>query len=276
MRRSLSAVLALGAGLLVHTAERAEALTISLAFVTSPTLDVFSVGTTAETFAAFGFTGMNTAQVQAGILAAVTNDYLGYPTGGPSPLPAGKELNINFVMSTSITAPTNGDSEYYFVSIGANTTSDGFLGQACVSCVRKPVETGPNFGVTNGMIVGSILTDVIASALGGLATTDTQRINLIAGTVSHEIGHALSLPHPSSALTNPGASSFSIMATGAPPTNMPNSQRILDRAFGYTEFDQLIDAIGVRDVSVPEPASLATLALGSVVILLRARRRTRA
>jgi len=249
-------------------------LTISLAFVSSPTIDAFGVGTTADTFAAFGFTGMTTAQIQAGVLSAVTNDYLGYPTGGLSPLPAGKELNINFVMSTLITAPGNGDPEYYFVAIGTNTTSDPFLGQACLGCVRT--SGGVSFPGNNHAIVGSILTDVIQGALGGLATTDAQRINLIAGTVSHEVGHALSLPHPASALANPGASTFSLMATGAAPTNMPNSQRVLDRAFGYTEFSQLITAIGVRDVSVPEPASLATLALGSVLIVLRARRRTRA
>ena len=96
MRRSLAAALLLGTGLIASVPRPAEALTISLAFVSSPTIDAFGVGTTADTFAAFGFTGMTTAQIQAGVLSAVTNDYLGYPTGGRSPLPVGMQLIGNY------------------------------------------------------------------------------------------------------------------------------------------------------------------------------------
>jgi hypothetical protein len=63
------------------------------------------------------------------------------------------------------------------------------------------------------------------------------------------------------------------MGTGAPPTNMPNDQRILDRDFSYTEFNQLIGAVGLRDADVPEPASWLVFAFGSAALLRVVRRR---
>ena len=42
---------------------------------------------------------------------------------------------------------------------------------------------------------------------------------------------------------------------------MPSDQRILDRAFGYLEFNQLINAIGLTDAPVPEPATLGLVAI---------------
>jgi hypothetical protein len=277
-RRLLTATLALGLGLAVAEPRRADALTISLGFVTGPTVDLFGVGTTTANYGAFGFTGMTTPQIESAILGTVFNDYLGYPTIGAnasSPLPFGKELNVNFVMASSITAPTNGDSEYYHIAIGNKTGAQSFLGQACYACVRDGTGAGPNFGLLNGSIVGSVLVNNIAT-LAGLAASDAQRINLLAGTVAHEIGHIFGLDHPNGALANPGDSAFSLMATGAAPTSMPNAQRVLDRDFAYSEFDQLIDAIGLRDsVPVPEPGSIAILALGSVLVALRVRRRAR-
>lgn len=88
------------------------------------------------------------------------------------------------------------------------------------------------------------------------------------GTISHELGHRLSLlDHPSGAQANPGASAYSIMGTGASPTNMPNDQRILDRAFSYAEFDQLITAVGTQETSVPEPRVFWMSGVGLLVLV---------
>jgi hypothetical protein len=275
-----SRVIAIGFAVLttfVAASRDAQALTIGLDFVTGGTNDIFGVGTTTGTYATFGFTGMNTAQIHSAILTAVQVDYLGYPTVGAnpsSPLANGKQLRIDFVLASHLGPPVSSDPEFYFVAIGNNTTGDGFLGQACLGCVRNAVGTGPNFGVANGAVVGSVLVNNIDD-LASLASSDAQRINLLAGTVSHEIGHTLSLPHPFGALANPGASAFSLMATGAAPTNMPNGERVKDRAFAYSEFSQLIGAVGVRDVPtvVPEPATMLLFSTGVAAMVGRARLR---
>jgi PEP-CTERM motif len=118
------------------------------------------------------------------------------------------------------------------------------------------------------------LTDSIASLLS-LATNDTQRINLLAGTLSHEIGHSLTLAHPNGMLANPGASSFSLMATGAAPSSMPNAERIKDRDFAYSEFASLIQNVGLRDVvsPVPEPETYAMMLAGLLCVIGLARTR---
>ncbi len=276
LRRFLPAGLAFAALLAVTPPRPAEALTITLDFVTGATTDALGVGTIAADYTAFGFTSMSTAQIQSAILSAVVTDYLGFPTvvaDALSPLPANKQLNINFTQgSNNTTPPGNGDSAYFYVAIGKKANvGDTFLGQACDSCVRTSAGAGPT-GVPNGATVGSILVDNIA-ALAGLASTDAQRINLLAETVAHEIGHSLSLIHPNGALANPGASAYSVMGTGAGPTNMPNGERVLDRAFAYSEFSQLIGAVGLRDVATPEPASWLLFAVG--LGALRAARRRR-
>jgi hypothetical protein len=55
-------------------------------------------GTTTASFAPYAF-GINLPQIEAGALAAVNNNFLAYPTVGAnanSPLPNGKQLNMNF------------------------------------------------------------------------------------------------------------------------------------------------------------------------------------
>jgi hypothetical protein len=211
--------------------------------------------------------------VRNATLAAVTQDYLGFPsfgTNASSPLPAGKELNINFTFSNGLTGPGNGDTEWYYMAIGDANPNQGFLGQACLGCVRNAAGVS---SVANGTIFGSTLTDSISGLLS-LATNDQQRINLLAGTVTHEIGHGLVLQHPNGQLANPGQSLWSVMATGAAPSSMPSAERVKDRAFAYTEFAQLIQSVGLRDVTpIPEPASAMLLALGLVAVTLMARAR---
>lgn len=267
---AVGATLALG----LAGAMPAQALTIVLNFVNAPTTDINGVRTTPETFASWGFTGLLTLDaIRNATLAAVQTDYLAYPNAAQnplSPLPVGKQLDIDFVWSSGLTGPNNGDADYFYVDIGDANPNQGFLGQACLDCVRNSAGLSSQ---PAGAVVGSILSDSIAALLN-LAGNDTQRINLLAGTVSHEIGHSLTLRHPSGALANPGASAYSLMGTGASPTLMPSSERVKDRAFAYTEFASLIQSIGLRDVSpIPEPGAAWLLALGLGVVVLRARER---
>ncbi|MBH9576242.1 PEP-CTERM sorting domain-containing protein [Inhella proteolytica] len=269
-RRALAVpALALASATLVLP-QPAQALTVMLNFTGSSTTDMWGVTTVSESFASWGF-GMSINQLRNATLAAVIDDFHGFPSlGGDanSPLPVGKQLNIDFEISFGLTAPTSGDSDYYFVNIGDASPNQGFLGQACYGCVR-----GNGSPAAVGSQVGSVLTDTIAGLLP-LADNDTERLNLLVGTLTHEIGHTLLLDHPSGPQTNPGESIYSVMSTGAFPTSMPNNQRILDRDFSYAEFQTLIRTVGLRDIpthQVPEPASWLLVAAAAA---LASRRRS--
>lgn len=265
----LGATLALGLAAAVPTP--AQALTVVLNFVAGPTTDRNGVGSLPETFASWGFTTMDLNGIRNATLAAVQDHYLAYPTFGTnalSPLPNGKQLNINFTFSNGATGPGNGDTEWYYMAIGDANPNVGFLGQACLSCVRN---TAGVSSVSNGTIFGSTLTDSLAALLP-LASNDQQRINLLAGTVTHEIGHGLGLQHPVGQLPNPGQSLWSVMATGASPSNMPSAERVKDREFAYSEFAILMNNIGLRDVApIPEPSTTVLLAMGMLACAWRLR-----
>jgi hypothetical protein len=262
---------ALLAGVALTAPQPAQALTIMLNFVNASSTDRNGVTTTPESFASWGFTSLDVNGVRNAVLASVMADYLSYPTSDVnplSPLPAGRELNIHFEVSLGQTTPLNGDPEYFYMNIGDANPNVSFLGQACLGCVRNASGVAT---VPIGSIFGSTVTDTIASLLS-LATTDEHRINLLAGTAAHEIGHALGLVHPSGQLPNPGQSLWSIMATGASPSLMPSNQRILDRAFAYTEFQTLVTRIGTRDVApIPEPGTYLMLAVGLLALTWRVR-----
>lgn len=261
--------------------QQAQALTLILDFtdvnVTEMAGGVGDSTIKQADFSTWGFTGMNLAQIQSAILTAVTNDYLGFPNmaANPlSPLPVGKQLNISIEVSVGKNGPANGDAEFYYFGVGDKVGTEDELGHACYGCVRTAGQGAAT--VANGTMVGVNFTDNL-QGLTSLATTDAQRINLLAGTLSHEFGHALELDHPPSAQPNPGESAFSIMGTGASPTNMPNGARVLDRAFSYAEYAQLISSVGLRDVTaVPEPSAFLLMAGGLGLLAVARRRRAAA
>jgi hypothetical protein len=99
-----SVLVSAGAAVVLAAALPAQALTIVLNVVNGPTTDRAGVGTLPETFASWGFTTMDLDGVRQATLAAVIDHYLGYPTFGTnalSPLPDGKELNINFTFRSA-------------------------------------------------------------------------------------------------------------------------------------------------------------------------------
>lgn len=264
----IAASLLLGAAALPQPA---QALTIVLNFVDAPTTDRAGVRSIPESFASWGFTTLNYDGVLQATLDAVIDDYLGFPSFGSnalSPLPDGRELDIRFTVSNGLTGPGNGDTEWYYMAIGDADPNQGFLGQACLGCIRNVAGVS---SVANGTIFGSTLTDTISGLLP-LASNDGHRIQLLAGTVAHEIGHGLGLVHPSGPQANPGESAWSVMSTGASPSLMPSSERIKDRAFAYSEFSTLVNNVGLRDVTpVPEPGTGVVLALGLAAMAWRLR-----
>ena len=266
--------------LLAAVPQQAQALTLLLNFTNAPVTENAGVGTSTidvADFSTWGFTGMTLPTIMSSVLASVNQAYLMYPTVGAnalSPLANGKELNINFETVTSGSAlPSNGDANYFYFGVG-NTTNpaDDELGHACYGCVRDLTMLA---SAPNGSMVGVNFTNNL-QGLTGLATTDAERINILAGTIAHEFGHALMLDHPGApgGNANPGASIYSIMGTGADPVNMPDEERLMTRSFSYAEFDTLIQTVGVRDVSpVPEPGTYAMLLLGLGVVAAARKRK---
>lgn len=252
--------------MILMSPKQVEASTIILDFTSNPSTNIFGYSTNAFDSSPFGFTSLSHTQVIEDIFTTVMDDFFGFAYPG---LPSGKELDLDFEIGTIGTGPANGHSDYSYFKIGEDYQDrTRSLGHACLSCALIN-----NARYTAGAVVGTIFTDNLLN-LAKLALTDEDRINLIAGTTAHEIGHALSLPHPNSAEANPGESAFGLMGTGAAPTSMPNGERILDRAFSYSNFDKLIAAIGLRDkvvdgIEVPEPTTLILMLLSLTLLLSR-------
>lgn len=239
-----------------------------------PFVDALGVNQGAFDVTTFGFAPTDFDLVTQSIVDQVNSHYHNIPTSdvdSRSPIPAGQELAIDFVIGDFGTPPSNGATEFYYVTIGSDLQNTGPLGVAFTSSIRNAGGAGPNFGFATGDLVGTIYSDTIQS-LGGLTPANALAsgnlfftTNAVAGTTSHEIGHALSLLHlnATGAITPTGLPP--IMGTGA--IDLPNQARIFDREFAYSGQNaqagnatqmhvlQLMNAIGLRDAAVTSTSS---------------------
>lgn len=210
-------------------------------------------------FTGFGFTPAQFAQLEQGILNEVITDFLGIPTvsqNANSVIPDGMELNIDFVIGDAGTAPSNGATEYYTVAIGDATPNQaGIFGVAFLDIVRNGAGNGPNFGAVNGDVVTSIYTDSHIAAGGGVASgNSTFTVNALSSTISHEVGHAVSLDHIENGtgvtpngftdLMNVSASAADLIA----PAEFSYAGTNLDSANPgpRNSIQELVNAIGLR------------------------------
>lgn len=186
------------------TANTTPGVTFVLDFVEngrSVTDPIFGTGTIdGFDFTQFGFAAGQDTTLEQAILAEVITDYLGIPTvsqNANSVIPDGMELNVDFVIGTPGTVPSNGATEYYVVEIGdSNPDQSGIFGVAFLDSVRNGTGTGPNGTTVNGDAVMSVYTDSHIAAGGGVASgNQTFTVNGLSSTISHEIGHTLSLDH---------------------------------------------------------------------------------
>ncbi len=259
-------------------------------------------GDTVDTFniVQYGFsnTTENRLTITNSILSAVKADYqfdLGSATGNAAL--NGKRLDIDFVIGDAGMAPSNGDSDYYVIQIGFG---DGALGVASFSSIRQADGSagihsesvlgagGVRYNAGDTMAIGSIVGSVYTSNIAGiLSSSDSGRLDrtthAIAGTLSHEIGHALSLLHLDYGEDWTTANNRTpLMASGS--TGLPNFERKFDRQFSLTGTDsegnsinhvqQLQTALGVVDIAqVPEPSS-SLLILSGLGFLAFSRRRS--
>lgn len=244
----------------------------------------------------FGLTLGDLPSLQAAVLAGVEADFWGIPTSdlnALSTIPTGMQLDIDFVLGDAGILPSNGDPEYFVMQIGTDVNGLTSLGRACTNCIRNSSGGGPTR--TPGTIVGSVFTENIGNLslpspyTNALNTGDlVNATNAIVGTLSHEIGHTLSLSHvrKAGAVTHNGLSP--LLGTGA--LDLPNLDRIFDREFSLsadntsfvtvTNVPQLVNAIGLREIpqmaennpaGIPEPASIWLVGLLSVLLCRRSR-----
>lgn len=230
----------------------------------------------------FGFTAADRDDVTTAVLNSVASKFQQYPTMGDdaaSPISDGNQLDIDFVIGAynapdPNTLPSNGDQDFFVVQIGSVAVgqSISYLGQAFGQARNQ---NGDPMTGWQGHTLASIYTDNIGG-LTNFAGDMMKTVNAIAGTVAHEIGHTLNLGHAVGKQLNPGESLWSLMATGASPSNMPNAQRLLSRQFSYGEMTALTTMVDLRTAqeaagapadSVPEPAGIllfAVAVLGTV------------
>lgn len=244
----------------------------------------------------FGFAANEYDLVTNSVLGAVRNHFYNIPTVGAdnrSPMPDGQQLSVDFVIGDLGTAPSNGATEFYSAVIGGNNGQpNGVLGVAGLSIVREATGVGPNFGTANGDLVTSIFSNAINTipgtnpadnlfdvveelhernihadiSLGGGSQSQQDALtsgnltfttNALAGTISHEVGHTLSLLHLNQAGSVTPSGVAPLMGTGA--IDLPIQARIGSREFAYSgqnqqagnatqqHVAQLIGALGTRN-----------------------------
>ncbi|HYE21008.1 MAG TPA: PEP-CTERM sorting domain-containing protein [Tepidisphaeraceae bacterium] len=288
---------ALAAALTIAAPRPAHALTIVVDFksIGEPnTTGQYTDTVSAFNHAAYGFTDDQLPTLISSIMTELNRDYKGIPTKATlpaSPINAGFELNIDFVVGNIGQAPSNGDAEYYYAQIGTYAgpvggTFQNALGVAAPSSVRNSNGTDGFVGI--GAVVASIFTNNIRNLptltpSNALTSGDlTYSTYAIEGTLAHEIAHTLSLDHINKA--------GSVQPNGLPPLmgtgviDLPNQDRIMDREFSLSgingeqggaaepQIAQLVAAVGVRAV-VPEPGAAGVLVLVAGAAVARRRRR---
>lgn len=225
----------------------------------------------------YGFLASEFQAVADAIMAEVQEDFFDELIGTVAN-ENGMELEINIIEGDIGTAPP-GITEYYFVQVGTGLSGPHTfaLGVASGSSVRDSGGDGPNNGVDVGDVVASVFTDNI-QGIGGLDPSDALSSgnlifsrNAVVGTLSHEIGHVLSLSHVNFDMSvQPTAEAAPIMGTGA--IDLPNQQRITDREFSLMGFNaqngnaevfhisQLVGSVGLTG-SIAGPLENITLSV---------------
>jgi hypothetical protein len=220
---------------------------------------------------AFGFSPADFSTVTQSVLEQVRSHYHDIATSDvfpQSPIPPAMELAVEFLIGDIGTPPSNGSTDFYYVQIGTGVSGQciGALGCASVNSIRNSAGAP---GAAVGSVIGSIFSDTIQS-MGGLAPSNALSsgdleftTNALAGTISHEAAHGLSLAHLNwaGAVTPNGFPP--IMGTGA--IDLPNQQRIGEREFAYSGFNsqnggaqqfhmnQLVSAIGLHAADGDDP-----------------------
>lgn len=241
---------------LLGAAQPAKALTFVLDFNDpgqANTIDVFENPNEVSTFdvTAYGFAASDFSLVTNSILKTVESHYYNIPTVGEdarSPIPDGKQLDIDFEIGNIGTPPTS-DTEYYFIQIGefVSGSNGGSLGVAGGSAARTSKGVSNSFNLSQTAIdnkaFGSVFTDNINNlGLSSPIPSDALKTgnleyttNAIAGTLSHEIGHTLSLLHINKTNVVTPNNLPPIMGTGA--IDLPNNDRVGDREFSFSGFN---------------------------------------
>ena len=228
--------------LCLTTSFHSNALLIKLDFETLGSQDMWgNITNNFEPSQAQGLTESYSTVTNA-ILQAVRQDY--YSTDYDF-IGNNQQLDIDFILASVSTDVSTLDSSHYTIQIGSGSSSS--FGVACFACVSSNT-------IAQNTIFGSVFSNNIFNWLSpntGGSWDLTEAVNAIAGTLSHEIGHALALGHPSGRQTNPGESAWGVMATGSTP--MPNGERLKNRTFSNTNMQSLARTLGLRTLEQPQP-----------------------